>query len=287
MLEDALGTLAHGDFDHRIVVLTVVMVLAGFTSGLIGFGFSFIAALALFFFAPRELFPLLLVLSLVTQLTSMWSLRAEMVPLRNWWPEGPAPFLLGAVIGIPGGLWLLYHLDAAALCELVGAIIVGYSTWALFAGPKQVAPERVATLSAIPARTATAVLGGLIGGFTAAPGTVVAMWANIVGLGKERQRAIVQPFIAGTQLLALVDQMRAPGGVKPAVLIFAAALCVVVVPANLLGVRLFRHIGDTAFKKAVLALLLGMGIALIDKGFHVWGELYTSWHMAHPWLEPR
>lgn len=287
MLGEALAAVARGDLDHRIVVLTLVMVLAGFVSGLIGFGFSFIAALALFFFTPRELFPLLLVLSLVTQFTSMWSLRVDMVPLRNWWSDGPAPFLIGAVFGIPGGLWLLYHLDAAALCELVGAIIVGYSTWALFARPKSFAPERVAIVSAIPARAATGVLGGLIGGFTAAPGTVVAMWANIVGLGKERQRAIVQPFIAGTQLLALVDQLRTPGGVQPAMLIFAATLCIVVVPANLLGVRLFHHLGDTAFKKVVLVLLLGMGIALIDKGFHLWGELYTSWHMAHPWLGPR
>lgn len=276
-LDAVLQGLAQGTIDHRIVLLTLVMVLAGFVSGLAGFGFSFVAALGLFLFAPRELFPLLLLLSLTTQLVSIWSLRASMVPLRKWWPDGPLPFIAGAALGTPVGLWLLYNLDAAALCELVGAVILGYAAWSFFAKPR-----KLTALLATRARVVTGFLGGVIGGFTAAPGSVVAIWGTLTGIAKERQRAILQPFIVGAQLLALVEQSLKPGGMPWSVVAFAAALALFVVPANLLGVRLFRRINDAAFKKVVLLLLFGMGIALIDRGFGVWGELYMSWHSRHP-----
>lgn len=55
-----------------------------------------------------------------------------------------------------------------------------------------------------------------------------------------------------------------------------------VVPANLYGVRVFGRISDGTFKRLVLLLLMGMGVALIDRGFHVWGELFTYWHATHP-----
>lgn len=189
-----LQGLAQGTIDHRIVLLTMVMVLAGFVSGLAGFGFSFVAALGLFLFAPRELFPLLLLLllSLMTQLVSIWSLRASMVPLRKWWSDGPLPFIAGAALGTPFGLWLLYNLDAAALCELVGAVMLGYAAWSFFAKPR-----KLTALLATRARVATGFLGGVGGGFTAAPGSVVAIWGTLTGIAKERQRAILQPFIVG------------------------------------------------------------------------------------------
>lgn len=276
-LDEALRGIVSGAPDHRIVLLSLVMVAAGFISGLIGFGFSFVGALALFVFAPKELFPLLLLLSLVTQSASIWSLRRSMVPLRYWWSDGPLPFIAGAALGVPAGIWLLYNLDPQALCEMVGFIVVGYTVWSFLAKSRN-----VTALFPMPGRVLTGVLGGVIGGFTAAPGSAVAIWGTLTGISKEQQRAIVQPFIACTQLIALVDQMIKPGGVPVSVAVYAAALSVVVVAANLLGVRVFRGITDDAFKRAVLVLLFGMGIALINKGFHVWGELFMSWHSGHP-----
>jgi uncharacterized membrane protein YfcA len=275
-LEEALHAAAHGAVDQRIFLLVLVMVGAGFVSGLAGFGFSFIAAPGLFLFAPRELFPLLLLISLMTQVVSIWSLRASMVPIRRWWPDGPLPFVVGAALGVPGGLWLLYNLDAETLSELVGIVILGYAAWSLFAPPR-----KIAALLATPARVLTGILGGVVGGFTAAPGSVVAIWGTLTGIAKERQRAILQPFIVCTQLFTLIQQVFQPGGIPLPILVFAAALAPVVIPANLIGVRLFRRIDDAAFKKIVLLLLIGMAIALIDRGFHVWGDLYMVWHSGH------
>lgn len=275
-LDDALRAVGNGVVDQRIVLLVLALLLAALVSGLAGFGFSFVAALGLFLFSPRELFPLLLLLSLLTQLVSIWSLRAVMVPIRRWWPEGPLPFVVGAACGIPGGLWLLYNLDAEALSELVGVVILGYAAWSFFAKPRQ-----MNALLATKARIVTGFLGGVVGGFTAAPGSVVAIWGTLTGIAKEQQRAILQPFIVCAQLLTLFQQALKPGGIPQSVLVFTAALAVIVVPANLLGVLLFRRIDDAAFRKLVLLVLAGMSIALIDRGIHVWGELYTSWHSGH------
>lgn len=276
-LNEALQELAQGVPSHAVVALSAIMVLAGFVSGLIGFGFSFIGALGLFAFAPRELFPVLLLLSIVTQVVSIWSLRDSMVPFRRWWSAGPLPFIVGGALGVPIGSWLLFNLDALALCELAGVLIVAYAAWSLLDRPKS-----IPVLLALPARAATGVVGGVVGGFTAAPGSVVAIWGTLTGIAKTQQRAIVQPFILCTQLVALADLIRVPSGLPPAVLAYSAGLALLVVPANLFGVRVFRRISDATFKRFVLVLLIGMGIALIDRGFHVWGELFTSWHARHP-----
>jgi len=46
-------------------------------------------------------------------------------------------------------------------------------------------------------------------------------------------------------------------------------------------VMIYRRINDTTFRRIVLVLLVGMGLSLIDKGFHIWGELFMPWHFHH------
>lgn len=263
--------------DLNILLLSLIMIISGFISGMTGFGFSFFGALGLFLFEPKELIPLLLMLSTVTQVASIWSLRDSMVPLSRWWVDGPLPFIVGGAMGVPIGIFLLYALNAQALCELVGFIILGYSTWSFFSTPRTISP-----LLKIKARIMTGFTGGIIGGFTAAPGSAVAIWGTLTGTSKEKQRAIVQPFIVCIQLFALYEQMIKPNGIPIELMIYAAILCIAILPVNQLGVRVFRKIKDLTFRRATLLLLAGMGVALIDKGFHIWGELFMSIHLKHP-----
>jgi uncharacterized protein len=263
--------------DFKIILLSFIMIFSGFISGVTGFGFSFFGALGLFLFEPKDLIPLLLMLSTVTQFASIWSLRDSMVPLSRWWVDGPLPFIVGGAMGVPIGICLLYALNAQALCELVGFIILAYSAWSFFSKPRTVRP-----LLQTKARIMTGFTGGVIGGFTAAPGSAVAIWGTLTGTSKEKQRAIVQPFIVCIQLFALYEQMTKPNGIPIELIIYAAILCIAILPVNQLGVMVFRKIKDLTFRRAVLVLLAGMGIALIDKGFHIWGELFISIHFNHP-----
>lgn len=275
-LIDALQGFDYSAPDHRILALSLIMILSGFISGITGFGFSLCGAVALFIYQPKELVPLLLILSTFTQLTSMWSLRASMIPLRRWWSDGPLPFVLGGCMGIPAGIWVLYNLNAQALCELVGFIIVGYVSWSLMAKPK-----KVKFLLLHRSRLLTGFLGGTVGGFTAAPALLIVIWASMAGITKEKLRAITQPFIVCIQLVTIYEQMMKPGAIPDTLVNYALLLCIFVLPANHLGVAVFKRIDEGTFRSVVMILLAIMGIALINKGFHVWGELFLSIHLKH------
>ncbi len=261
----------------KLIVLTLIMILSGFVSGVTGFGFSFIAAMALFLFEPKELIPLLLILSTVTQFASIWKLRDSMIPFRDWWKDGPLPFIVGGASGVPLGLWVLYTLNPLALCEVVGFIIVAYATYSFIAKPKSL-PSAL-TMKAL---LFAGFCGGVIGGFTAAPGCAIVIWAGVSGITKQKQRAIFQPFIICVQLFTIYEQLGKPGAISAPLFVYAMLLCLFVVPANQYGVSIFKKITDISFNRIVQILLAGMGFALINKGFHIWGELFMSLHLRHP-----
>ena len=76
---------------------------------------SAIGALCLWLLPPKLGVPLLMSLSTANQLLSIGQLKADMRPLRDWWPDGPAPYLLGGLIGVPIGL----SVDRAVRVSLV------------------------------------------------------------------------------------------------------------------------------------------------------------------------
>jgi len=42
-------------------------------------------------------------LSAANQIMSLRQLKADMQPIKHWWPNGPAPYLLGGLVGGAGG----------------------------------------------------------------------------------------------------------------------------------------------------------------------------------------
>src|SRR5258708_22125043 len=93
-----------------IAALVAILGGSAIMSGLSGFGFSAIGALCLWLLPPKLGVPLLMTLSSANQLMSLNQLKAEMKPLREWWPDGPAPYLAGGFIGVPMGLAILHSL---------------------------------------------------------------------------------------------------------------------------------------------------------------------------------
>src|ERR1700758_3543578 len=100
-------------------------------SGLSGFGFSAIGALCLVLLPPKLGVPLLMTLSAANQMMSLRQLKADMQPLGQWWPDGPAPYLLGGLVGVPTGLAILSSLPTTSLMLVFGALLVGYAAYSL------------------------------------------------------------------------------------------------------------------------------------------------------------
>jgi uncharacterized protein len=245
-----------------IVLLLLILWFSAVMSGLSGFGFSAIGAICLWLLPPTLAVPLLMALSSANQMMSLRQIRADMTPLREWWPNGPAPFIAGGLIGVPIGLWLLHRLPTPVLMVVFGAFLVAYAAYSMATSVN----PRVMT-----GGWATSVLvggvGGIIGGFTAFPGAAVVVWTGRCGLPKKASRAIVQPYIFAMQMVSLAMLgVQHPSTFNAAFWSLFAMTIVAVLPGTLLGVRIYKSLSDINFRRVSFSLLGTSGIAILTKG---------------------
>lgn len=246
-------------------MLLVILGASAFVSGLAGFGFSAIGAICLWLLPPTLAVPLLMALSSANQIMSLRQIRAEMKPLSEWWPNGPAPFILGGLIGVPFGLWILQSLPTPALMVTVGGFLVGYAAYSIFTQPgrRPITPDG----DSWPASIVVGMIGGVIGGFTAFPGAAVVVWIGRRGLSKQQSRAVVQPFIFCMQMLSLcMLAVRHPSTFNHMFWSLFAVSLLVVLPGTLLGVAIYKSLSDINFRRVCFSLLGTSGLAIMSKG---------------------
>jgi len=260
-VSDLLSNLPPEVSPPALVALIVILVVSAVMSGLSGFGFSAIGALSLWLLPPTLGVPLLMTLSSANQLMSLGQLKADLRPVREWWPDGPAPYLLGGLAGAPLGLTILHVLPTTTLMAVFGGLLLTYATWSM------ARPERppVGGAGWLPALL-VGFAGGVIGGFTAFPGAAVVVWTGLRRLPKRDSRAIVQPYILGLQLISLVLlATQRPETFGPGYWTLLAVTLPVVLPGTLLGVRLYRSLSDINFRRIAFMLLGASGVGLLVK----------------------
>jgi uncharacterized membrane protein YfcA len=247
--------LLHLHLPPPAVATVAVIGLAALLSGIAGFAFSAICGAMLFHFRHDTVgvVETMLICSIANQAMSVWMLRQEirLLPL--------APFLLGGVVGVPVGVWLLLHLDGVTFKAVLGVLLAVYGFYMLVRRPITLA--RTSRASDV----VSGFFGGLTGGFAATPGAPVSIWCGMKGWDKARQRGVFQPFILLMQFVALaaIAVMHAKGGPNVGIPPLAWAC----VPAGLLGtwwgMALFKRLTDRQFGKAVNLLLIASGIGLL------------------------
>lgn len=241
--------------------LLAILSVSAVMSGLSGFGFSAIGALCLWLLPPTLGVPLLMTLSSANQFMSLGQLKADLRPVREWWPEGPGPYLLGGLAGVPLGLSILHALPTTTLMAVFGGLLLTYATYSM------VRPERPpAGVGGWRAPVLVGFAGGVIGGFTAFPGAAVVIWTGLRRLPKSESRAIVQPYILGLQLISLallaIQHPETFGRTYWTLLAFCVP---VVLPSTLLGVRLYKSLSDINFRRVAFMLLGCSGLGLLVK----------------------
>jgi len=245
-----------------LVALALILGLSGIMSGLSGFGFSAIGALCLWLLPPKLAVPLLMTLSSANQLMSLRQLKQEMRPLREWWPEGPGPYLVGGFVGVPIGLSILHALPTVKLIAVFGGFLVIYAAYSMLK------PEglHVEGRSGWGTSALVGMTGGIIGGFTAFPGAAVVVWSGLRRLPKAQSRSIVQPYILCLQLVSLamlaIERPETFGPTYWALLLITVP---VVLPCTLLGVNLYRSLSDVNFRRITFMLLGTSGLGLLIK----------------------
>ncbi len=256
---------------RELVSLEAIVFLSGVMSGLSGFGFSAIGAASLLILPPILQVPLFQALSTGNQLLSVGQLRADMPKSRKELWAGPGPCMLGGVVGVPIGIWLLVHLPATYLMLVFGALLASYAAYSMF----KPASFKVRGTSGPGWGAAVGFLGGVAGGFTAFPGAAVVVWTGLRGLPKARHRAIVQPYIIISQIysLALIALFH-PMYLSSRFWLLLALSLPVVVPGTLTGLAIYRRTSDLSFKR-VSYLLLGLsGLSLLSK---ILGPTIVRW----------
>jgi uncharacterized membrane protein YfcA len=250
-----LGMLSESGLSASGIATVAAVGIAALTSGIAGFAFSAICGAMLFQFRHDTVgvVETMLICSIANQAMSVWLLRHQirLPPLT--------PFLIGGMIGVPVGVWLLLHLNVQTFKLGLGVLLVAYSSYMLLRRP--ITLQRTSRTSDVVA----GFVGGMTGGFAATPGAAVSIWCGMKGWDKARQRAVFQPVILAMQFVALASIAALHTKGAPSVAI--PPLAWACVPAGLLGtwwgMALFKRLTDIQFAKVVNVLLIVSGIGLL------------------------
>ena len=113
---------------------------------------------------------------------------------------------------------------------------------------------------------AVGAAGGIVGGFSAFPGSLPVIYLGLRGLSKADTRNITQPYILALQLISLSILALTHHAIFN---MQFWLLWVLTLPAVLLGtstgVTLYRRMSEVNFRRAVLILLMVSGVSLTAK----------------------
>ena len=228
---------------------------AAFATGATGTAFGLIAmAIWLHVMDPARAVPLVVTCSILLNLTMVWKLRDNISTQRL------APFLVGALFGVPLGIAALRQLNPALIRDVVGLLLIGYSVLMLTRWRMPVLALPSASGRVLDA--SVGMLGGFMGGSTSLNGVFPTLWSGLRGWTKHQQRGMFQPYILLVHMYTLA-WLGGVGGLSRHTG-YDVWLCVPALAAGgFLGLRVFHHASDEGFKKLILTMFLLSGMLLL------------------------
>ena len=235
-----------------IAIVALGAVVAGFVQGLSGFAFGMVS---MSFWAwtvePRLAAVLAVFGALVGQVIAAVTVRRPFNRTVLW------PFLLGGLLGVPLGVWLLPRFDVPLFQTCLGLLLAVWCPLMLLSD--KLPPVRWG------GRKADAVIGGIggvMGGIGGFAGVVPTLWCTLRQMPRDEQRAVIQNFNLAMQTVSFTLHVGA-GNVGWSMVPLLALVAVAVLVPVLLGGKLYLGISEQAFRKIVLGLLTASGVALL------------------------
>jgi uncharacterized protein len=235
-----------------LILFVASTFLAALVAGLAGFAFGLVAAAVwLHILTPVQTASLIVAFGLIVQGIAVWKLRHALQWARLW------PFLIGGALGVPIGVTVVSLVDARTMRLVIGAVLILYSTYALVRPTMPPVKHGGATADA-----AVGLLNGILGGATGLAGIIVTIWCGIRGWPKDGQRTVFQPV--GIAIFIMTAAWLGTRGEidRETIRLFALGLPALAA-GTWLGLKLYGRLDESAFRKAVLFLLLGSGLALV------------------------
>lgn len=234
-----------------LAIFLISTFFGGIVSGLAGFAMGLVVAgIWLHILTPVETAALIVGYGLLVQSYSIWKMRHAF----RW--RTVAPFVLGGAIGVPIGAASLASIEPAYLRTGVGVLLVCYSTYFL------TRPHVHKIDASFPVDFGVGILNGVLGGLTGLAGPIITIWCQLRGWPKDGQRAIFQPVILAAFAMTAISLALAGTVTRHLVTVYLLGL-----PALgagvLVGLKLYGHLDDNAFRKVILWLLLLSGLVLL------------------------
>jgi uncharacterized membrane protein YfcA len=247
-----------------LILFLVTTFFGGVVTGLAGFAMGLVVSgVWLHILTPAQTAMLIVSYGLLTQSYNIWRLRHAL----RW--RLVAPFILGGFFGVPLGTFLLTYINPAFVRAGVGLLLIGYSTY--FLARPHVRPMH----GGVGTDLGIGVLNGVLGGMTGLAGPIITIWCQVRGWSKDQQRAIFQPVIISAFALTAIS--LAVAGTVTAELAKIYIYGLPTLAAGLwLGLKLYGHLDENAFRKVILVLLLLSGVVLLVP------ELVAMWHGLPP-----
>lgn len=236
-----------------LFILFLGALVAGFITGLAGFGTGLVASGFWFSVLPAEMVPPLIVItSVVGQVVGLRSVRGSF----EW--QRALPFLVTGCLAVPIGIFALSQSSSTTIRMVVGIFLVSYSVFQLTA-------LGYVSVGARGGRFADALvgsIGGFLGGFAGLSGPVPLVWLQLRGGSSASQRATYQPF--NLIVLAVAGIGMIVGGQIDHRIATVGLLCTpFTLLAAIVGSRLYLSISEDLFRRLVFVLLLASGLLLV------------------------
>jgi uncharacterized protein len=236
----------------------LVVLLSALASSIAGFAFSALCGAILFHTADSPVH--------VVEVMAFASVAIQTFMVAALWRDIDLPklagFLMGGLLGLPIGWYLLLHIDLKIYKEVMGVFLVGYGAYMIFRKPVTV---HVSERAEVVLNGCVGVLGGITGGLAAFPGAFVVIWCQLRGWKNTDQRAMYQPFILIMQIVSLT-YLASRGGLThgnwsthlAAMAYMPAALC-----GASAGINLYRRLSPRQFALAIYVAIVVSGAVML------------------------
>jgi uncharacterized protein len=236
--------------DTTFIITAIILFLAAFTQGFSGFGFALVSIPLLSLFVDiKYAIPLGALSGFVVNVYLAFELRKHIkfFELKN--------LLIGSVVGIPVGVYILSEFDPYQLKLILGIIVLSFVALTLgnFIKTKDI-DRRWGYLFGL--------LSGTFGGAFNTNGPPVLIYFYLHGWDKLKFKSMITGFFLITSILIVTS--HAVIGLTTKIIFYDFLL---LLPAVLLGIilgtNLFKKVSSELFKKIVLAALIVISFMLI------------------------
>ncbi len=236
----------------EIILLTAVIFVASVVQGLSGFGSALVSMpLLTLFLGVKTVAPMVALYCLVITVIIFIQLR-EHFSVRYF-----LPLIVGAVFGVPVGIYFLKHFDERIVKYLMGIILIGYSLYSLFW-------QRIRYTVGSKWGYLFGFISGCLGGAFNTTGPPVVIYTTLKPWNKHEIKVTMQSYFVVCNILIVT--MHVINGLTTVMVLKYFLWCMPPMAVGLwVGTHFYNRINQEMFHRIIYVLLFLLGILMFIK----------------------